>query len=371
MKKQITKILFFLATFLILPGYVFASPIVSGVSGTIADGQNITILGSGFGMSGPNVLFFDNFEGGVIGQDLKTGTSSATIGQWSSLGRVHPKYSNDTSISGTKAWKVTASLGVEDSANALIMLPNINEVFISYWWYVPLDSPWSGEGLGSYPPNMINWKIMWMMQNNSVNSDMMMPVRVGNYWYISGNDTPYTRELVGINAPTVSKGLWKKFWFWIKDGSSNDGAVRWWELINNGVKTLVADNNVSTIRVGDVRKKLFVNGYTRQHDSGTMPTQMFDDIYVATGPNAQARVEIGNVATYLSSTNLAVSTINNWSDTSISATVRSGNFTSGQAYLYVVDANGNVNANGYPITFGGGMSPDTTPPTAPTGLQVN
>jgi len=39
-----------------------------------------------------------------------------------------------------------------------------------------------------------------------------------------------------------------------------------------------------------------------------------------------------------------------WSDTEITATLRQGSFANGeQAYLYVFDANGNVNSDGYPI----------------------
>jgi hypothetical protein len=47
--------------------------------------------------------------------------------------------------------------------------------------------------------------------------------------------------------------------------------------------------------------------------------------------------------------------------------VRQGSFgSSGSAYLYVVDASGASNANGYPITFGGG----STGPAIPTGLHL-
>ena len=53
--------------------------------------------------------------------------------------------------------------------------------------------------------------------------------------------------------------------------------------------------------------------------------------------------------------------------------LNTGSFTNGQiAYLYVVNADGTVNANGYPLTIGDGAPAiDTTPPANPTGIYIN
>jgi len=75
----------------------------------------------------------------------------------------------------------------------------------------------------------------------------------------------------------------------------------------------------------------------------------YDDIYVATGPNAAARVEIGDAPTYKNSRNLAISTPQTWGDSQIVFTVRAGPFKDlSHAYLYVVDANNNV-SKGYAL----------------------
>ena len=75
----------------------------------------------------------------------------------------------------------------------------------------------------------------------------------------------------------------------------------------------------------------------------------YDDIYVATGPNAAARIEIGDAPTYKKSRNLAISTPQTWSDSQIVFTLRAGPFTDfSHAYLYVVDANNNV-SKGYAL----------------------
>jgi len=88
----------------------------------------------------------------------------------------------------------------------------------------------------------------------------------------------------------------------------------------------------------------------------------YDDIYVAAGPNAAARVEIGDAPTYKASRTLAISTPQTWSDDKIVFTLRAGPFTDfSHAYLYVVDANNNV-SKGYAL---GGPQPNP-----PEGVSV-
>jgi hypothetical protein len=99
----------------------------------------------------------------------------------------------------------------------------------------------------------------------------------------------------------------------------------------------------------------------------------FDDIYIATGPNAQARIEVGNASTYAKSTKLTILTPKSWSDGSISAQVNTGQFKTGEAaYLFVFKADGSV-SSGYPIKMGatasGSSSTVVQPPPAPN-LQL-
>jgi hypothetical protein len=54
-----------------------------------------------------------------------------------------------------------------------------------------------------------------------------------------------------------------------------------------------------------------------------------------------------------------------WSDTSITITLNKGSFANfNSAYLYVIDADGNVNTNGYLLSDGGGGN---TPPSSSGG----
>jgi hypothetical protein len=109
-----------------------------------------------------------------------------------------------------------------------------------------------------------------------------------------------------------------------------------------------------------------INGFNRWCNDCAESAPTFDDVYVAIGTGAQARVEIGDAATYATSKNLSMATVTSWGDTSITATVRQGSFSNlNNAYLYVIDANGSVNQNGYLLS-----GADTLAPAAPTNLTV-
>jgi hypothetical protein len=83
-------------------------------------------------------------------------------------------------------------------------------------------------------------------------------------------------------------------------------------------------------------------------------TTWMDDIYY---DNTLSRVMVGNASTFNASNHLEMQIPSAWSSNSITFTVNQGAFQEGQnAYLYVVDENGTVNENGYPITIGGNSS---------------
>ncbi len=76
----------------------------------------------------------------------------------------------------------------------------------------------------------------------------------------------------------------------------------------------------------------------------------FGEIYV---DNAFSRVEICNGNTLASSTHCEIQPVTTWSDNNISFSLNQGTFINGEtAYLYVIDENGNQNANGVPIIIG-------------------
>jgi len=93
---------------------------------------------------------------------------------------------------------------------------------------------------------------------------------------------------------------------------------------------------------------------------------LLSDVYI---DNTQAHVFISNassISNYLSRGSFAVNetqVCNSWSASSITFTFNQGSFSSGaQAYLYVVDSSGGINATGYPIRIGGGTTGGAPPP---------
>jgi len=73
-----------------------------------------------------------------------------------------------------------------------------------------------------------------------------------------------------------------------------------------------------------------------------------DDVYVST---SRKRVEIGNASTFATSTIREIQIPSTWANTSIQLKLNKGKLPSGTAYLYVIDADGVANEDGYPITL--------------------
>ncbi len=93
--------------------------------------------------------------------------------------------------------------------------------------------------------------------------------------------------------------------------------------------------------------RINIPGWYRQSDNFR---RVMDDMYVAIGPNAQARIELGNASTYSECTEFALLTPISWTNNEIRATVRSGGFSDlGSQYLYVFDGEGRVNSFGLAI----------------------
>ena len=62
--------------------------------------------------------------------------------------------------------------------------------------------------------------------------------------------------------------------------------------------------------------------------------------------STRARVEVCNASTYSASTKCELQVPTNWSDTSITATLKKGYLGAGTAYVYVINPSGKVNATG-------------------------
>ena len=336
-----------LITCLIFPALAVADPNLNGVSGTVSDGQYITINGTDFGSNGPTVQIFDDFELGANGNTLLLDAGSAQVGTWDGIDTpAYSNYSNSYSVSGSLSGHWT-NQHYSTGINTQFPGNGTDKVFLSYWAYIP-----SGYSIPA------NWKIVWLQGSNTGDDDVVYATLIGNGTGLTnGNETGWSATAnIGFSI-----GSWKRVWAYIEGTTTATGTVKQWSL-NPSVtqQTTVTDAYIfaadSTPNTNYNFEQVVVNGYFGSGDSGT--PCYFDDIYIAYGDYAQARVEIGNDSDYSNCTNLAVITPTSWSDTAISGVVRQGSFADGStAYVYVFDSNGDYNSTGYEVTLNGTATP--------------
>ena len=322
--------------FVVMQTSLFANPSISGISGKFSNSEEIIIAGSSFGTNGPNVVFFDDFEKGTVNSRIMTGSDSAQVGM---IGENlnSPYYTDSTSVSGSLAFQADNSSSW--MVSSMVDLPlNCRNLYISWWLFLPSGDNYPGETDSAG----INWKQIWILGNDTVTDDLVIPVRLNTTWLVNGNDiNPGYRKYITIG---FQKGEWKRLSCWLKGGYLNDGQFHFWELDNpNGLIQRAEDNNINILKKGGAWKQVGINRYARPA-ANCHPT--FDDIYIASGPYARARVNIGNNSVYSKCTNLTIATVTNWTNSSIKAVFRQGSFKNGDtAYVFVIDADGNVSTN--------------------------
>lgn len=335
---------------------------VSGVSGTISNGQSITISGSSFG-TGPTVVLFDDFEGGSAGQQLQT--NLAPIGTYNGVTTPSlTSYSSATKVSGNYAARfVNTGYPADQHPCISLQTSTFSSFYISWWQQYPNNIP--GCSIGS-----CNWKVIWTMGDCCNDADITINSNGASAWLVFGNGDPeiiypqYLKDPAGTsNDFTSVAGRWNRFQFFELGRENSTGVDQVLYTDVNGTRFLQNQSNVQTLLSGRTnhRYQFFINGYVR--DTPNSDT-IFDDIYIAVGDYARARVEIGNANTYAGCTSLTMVTPTSWSSGSITGVVRSGNIANGNAWLYVTDSNGN-RSSGYAITMGG-QGEDVTPPALST-----
>jgi hypothetical protein len=368
MRKEI--IILSLVVLLCTPACSHAAPIITGVSGAVSDGKIVTISGNGFGTNAPNIILFDDFEKGTIGANISTAAGSAQINNWSriqancrGIDERYPVYTSEWAHSGSKSMKSdwATSLNCQEPAIlSRINFPSSDEVFYSFWTTVPLGKNVPGDRTNGKNPSGPNWKLSWIFNSPFGNEHMNDYVSVvvlqenlgtGYTGWLYFDDLVPRREGGGELGDHMKKGEWSRFDIYQKGGVAN-GNLQGHEINDSrGRVQKVNKQNVFTLESGYGWNALTMPGYGRGYTQNGMT--LYDDVYLATGPGARARVEIGNAPKYERCSNLAISTVSSWADNQVMATIRIGSYSDGQqAYLYVVDSNGAVNDSGYPITIG-------------------
>ncbi|OGI43763.1 MAG: hypothetical protein A2150_07760 [Candidatus Muproteobacteria bacterium RBG_16_64_11] len=338
----------------------FAQPQVTGISGSLTQQGMVTVIGSGFGTKANASPFsWDDFEGGIVGADL----GSPVIGPaWTFLSQSpNPSYTDIRAHSGSKGaliqWK-----NYSISAFGWTGQGPYNQMYISFWRYMDPQDP-------SAVP--VNHKILYLYPpSGTTGQDFMVGAVMASWdqWRYAVQSQPSSGWVLPNGTPnnwaqTIQK--WQRWEVFVKMDNpytASNGEIRGW--INGQPTVDVTGINLSDIPTEwmDFRIGHLFQGY---HPGGS-DRSFFDDVYVDTTP---ARVEIGNAPTWSACTHREIQIPAAWSDSSINAAVNAGSFACGQqVYLYVVDADGNVNANGFPVTLCAGA--DTLAPAVPSNLTV-
>ena len=326
---------------------VSGRPSINQVAGIFSNGQTITITGTGFGSCGPTVVLFDDFEKGIEGSNISTSLNSAVVKQWSAVSTDYqPVYSTLQSHSGIKSMLIDYA---QQGRWAEVQFSGTNCVYFSFWMLVPSDSCVPGV----YNQDGPNWKFVLLSGNPWPASDFTsvflqdLPnpaFSLMSAWYDSaglynGSDT----------ATSMIKGRWHRF-EWSFYGHTSAGFIHGWEMNDGSPRRQIQNaTGISSLHANDLWGLVRFPAYARQDN---VAKNYYDDIYVAIGAGAQARVEIGNNADYSDCTALAILTTRSWSDTLIRADVRHGSFdVNDNVYLFVVDASGAASP-GFALTLG-------------------
>jgi len=353
-------------------GSASAAPNITAIDTNQINLGKIAVHGNGFG-AGPSINVYDDFEGGVTGEKIPV--TNAKIGEWglpiAGASRL-PTFDN-ISHSG----KLSARMYNLEQKGFMQKFTGVTEIFMSYWVLIPPGTPFPGQysGIGKFSSDS-SWKFAWVYDENydGSDSDAVLPTHAGNgAMALGGNDFLYTY----INNNWWDWDNWIRVSVWLKADESNplaNGIIEFQTVSKNKGLATQRWTNIpifdADFSKGDGTKqfKTFtIPGWIRP-TSSTATRVLYDDVYFSIGKNSAARIEIGDKPNYADSTLLSIQTPLSWTDNTITIDVRKGGFTTIEgAYLYVTDANGNVNSSG--IKINSGMI--VKQPDSPTDLIAN
>ena len=336
-------VLFYLSLFILTTfSYAMANPTVSKVA---LQNGTLQISGSGFGShannnegsfkwdgTSPICAKFKDFEDGQIESQGFTIENGYTK-EWylsTSGTRTNSRYS-----------------GVRDYVSTrLAMLKYVQSNKSTGKLYVSFYIKYIGN-----PGGGKIWR--WYFGNNSAKDDLYVALTESNSLHSHSEATSDAVDYWGYTAP---KSEWHRYEFIMEYDGGGKGSMRGYvdgKFLNEETNYF---SNASWSPSGHGVQWGFMS---EPYDDGRQ--WHFDDLYV---DYTQARVEIGNNASWSSCTVKEIQIPLSWGTSSISVQPNNGAFNSGnKAYLFVVDENGNVSNNGQGVAITIGEGGSTTPPT--------
>lgn len=338
-------------------------PVITAVSGTIAQGNTLQIAGSGFGTkSAAAPLKWDNFEGG---------SNSAPLTGWfldANDGVNVPTYSNLVTRGNSKMSARANFINGNTSSDFGITSTPLPVIYLDAWYYFDAVAPYArNEKVFRVMPGAPGpGDLYWGFFCETYPHDSIVGADAGS----TGNDSDWLK----IGPDDLSR-TWSHLQVYLVQSSVGvaDGSAVIWV---NGVKQLDESGNFLTRATSTSWNEILLGNYFAHGGSGTdCPNDYgdayayWDDVYLDT---TLAHVEIGDAATYASVRHREIQLPTAWADGSITFKLNQGSFTSfSNLYVYVTDSQGRVNATGMPLVGGSDVTPPTVSSTQPAAGAVN
>ena len=328
----------------ILASNAIAAPSISKFSGTLKHGDLITVTGSNFGVkSQPQPLLYEDVESGKFStwwsdtQELSVNSDPQTQ---------RDKYSKYNAVGNLKN---NTNIYWEGSKQQY----ESTTWFTQYWFKI--SGNFSFSGLNTDPFSSVKFWRVWpanAIQSPAANTYLEWKVNTGN---------DYTQAMVEVandwrieSTPAanpqlyVHPGSWQNVEVEYRENSApgvHDGILRAWvdgkQIFN------LSDLNTSVIADERFKALGIVGLFNSNRPKSSVDVFCYlDDAYI---DNTWARIVLGNASTWDKSTVREVQIPTKWTDNEIIFTLSGNSLDNKPSYLYVKDATGAVNQQGFPL----------------------
>jgi|GEM_PF-1818403 len=281
--------------------------------------------------SGPDVHVFDTLEREGAGAGDQP-SLQATRGEWANH-RGSPELVAD-GHSGEYSMRAQRRNDVHGFAAEF---PATTEVFLSYCVKIPEGRAMpGGEEPGEFPMDESVWKMSWLMHDDTgAGEDVDVTIPTWTPVLAIGGNNVDTAHWAGSQPDWWRWGQWMRLSFWFEcgpDPESDPGRLVW-QVVTEGEETrTIVDKGFTFMDEGTPPyswKRLVIPGWSNTKSTPAENVEvLYDDVYLATGEDANARLELGDDATYGDCTRLGLSEIRSWSSNRVSAVLRTGSIDS-------------------------------------------
>lgn len=350
---------------------VSAAPTVTGIGGTASDDQTLTISGREFGSNSLRQQWLGGRSGPIDGASNGARVDGMNLSGWSLM---QPSTATYPHVSTERSWSNGKSIafdtrGTREYKQTLFYdtgSAGYNYMYTNALIYLNHDTLTGGARL--------QWKMMrWTHTQTVVDGDgvIMSNWPTSASYLAVWNPSQVNRWFEKGFEPLPGRGAWYRYETWVRLNSASgraDGMFRV-KVTNPTNGQVVTDNTLNDVpyngsgQSGNLRWVVLQNYFGNASDGGSgmvdnaNAVAWWDDIYFS---QSQARVEVCAQPTWAQCQNREIQPAQSWNDSSITIKVNKGAISDlSNAYLYVTNANGEVNANGYRLVGG----PVPNPPT--------